>query len=181
MSDQFISVPTMIKSRFRILKTADSPRLYAGPSPTGGAALLEESLAHARQNEAMIRFLIEMDKKLDAIMAILQRDSLAADFPYEGQVVQIGGSGLVLECRHPLKKGESMELLLTLEEVSLPILSVIARVIEPRTDVALSAASNKAYAMGYDCMSEEHRETLIRFVFSEQRKHIRRQKSGEDN
>ncbi|MDR2489506.1 MAG: hypothetical protein LBD42_08460 [Desulfovibrio sp.] len=182
MSDQFISISTMIKSRFRMVQSADAPRLYAGCPHSGNAALLEEMPA-ARQNEtlAMVRLLAEMDRKLDAIMGLLQRDRLVADFPDEGHVVQIGGSGLVLECRYPLKKDDYMELLLSLEEIPLRLLSVIARVDDVRPDAPITGESNKAYIMTYGGMEDENREKLIRFVFSEQRKRIRQRKSSGDD
>ena len=180
MSDQFLSVPTMITGRFRMVPEADSPRLCTGFAHAGNAALREEALMHSRQNDAMMRFLVEMDRKLDAIMGLLQRESLHVDFPDEGRVVHLGGSGLVFECRRPLRQGEHMELLLLLEELPLRLLSVIAHVESPLPDAPLTGAPNKAYAMTYTCMQEEDREAIIRFVFSENRKIIRQRKIGDD-
>ena len=180
MSDQFLSVPTMITGRFRMVPAADSPRLCTGFAHAGSAALREEALINSRQNDAMMRFLVEMDRKLDAVMSLLQRESLIADFPDEGRIVQLGGSGLVLECRRPLQPGEHMELLLLLEELPLRLLSVIAHVEALQPGDALTGAPNKAYAMTYTCMGEEDREAIIRFVFSENRKLIRQQRIGED-
>ena len=181
MSDQFVSVPTMIKGRFRMVADGQSPRLCSsGLAHAGNAVLREEVLAHTRQNEVITRFLIEMDKKLDSILGLLQRESLAADFPHEGRIVQLSGSGLVLECQHPLKAGEHFELLLLMEDLSVGLLSVIAHVEKELSIELLTGESSKAYAMTYTCMQEEDREAIIRFVFSENRKIIRQQKIGED-
>jgi hypothetical protein len=179
MADQFISIPTMIRSRFRMLPDAGAPRLYTGVPSSGSASLLAEMPAHTRQNDAMLRLLTEMDRKLDAVIGMLQRDSLAADFPHEGHVVRIGGSGLALECRQPLRQGEHMELLLSLEEFPLRLLSVIARV--EGVSHCADGSPGGVYSMSYDCGGEENRESLIRFVFSEQRRHIRRSRSGDDD
>ncbi len=180
MSDQFVSVPTMIKGRFRMVSDANSPQLCVGLAHAGSAVLREEALAHTRQNDATMRFLIEMDRKLDTIMGLLQRESLVTDFPNEGHIVQLSGAGLVLECQHPLSKGNHMELLLLLEELPLRLLSVMAQVEGPHQSKALTGSPNKAYAMTYTCMREEDREAIIRFVFSENRKLIRQQKNSEE-
>ena len=180
MSDQFVSIPTMIRGRFRMVADADSPRLCTGFAHAGSAALREEALAGTRQNDAVMRFLIEMDRKLDTIMGLLQRESLNEDFPHEGRIVQLSGAGLVFECPELLKKGEHMELLMMLEELPLRLLSVMARVEDSHPGPVLTGPPNKAYAMAYTCMQEADREAVIRFVFSENRKRIRQQKNNEE-
>lgn len=179
MSDQFISVSTMIKGRFRLADSAGSPMLGTGAAASASTVLREEALLSARQNDAVMRFLIEMDRKLDAILGLLQRDSLAADFPEEGRIVRLSGSGLALECRRPLAVGQHMELLLLLEEMPVRLLSVMTRVEAARPGEAVTGPDSKAYDMAYVHMREEDREAVVRFVFSEQRKMIR-QRKGED-
>ena len=180
MSDQFVSIPTMIKGMFRMLAESEAPRFCAGVAHAGSAFLREETLAHARQNDTVMRFLVELDRKLDTIIGLLQRESLVADFPEEGRIVRLSGAALVFECRHALKKGDTMELLMLLEEYPLRLLSVKAHVEGPHPGNTLTGPSNKAYDMGYTCVREEDREAIIRFVFSENRKLIRQQKSGEE-
>ena len=180
LPDQFISVSTMIKGRFRLLKDADSPLLCTGIAHAGSAALREEALLSSRQNDIVLRFLIDMDHKLDAIMGLLQRDSLLAGFPGEGRIVELGGSGLVFECGQSLHAGQYLELLLLLEELPLRLVSVRARVESLLPDRVLTGQDSAAYDITYTCMREEDREAVIRFVFSEQRRIIRQQKSGEE-
>ena len=180
MSDQFVSVSTMLKGLFRLVEGPDSPMICANMVHTGNASLGEEALLSSRQNDATLRFLIEMDRKLDSIMGLLQRESLVADFPGEGRIVQLSGSGLVFECRQSLSIGQYMELLLLFEEMPLRLLSVMGHVEALRPGKAATGPANKAYDMTYTCMCEEDREGIIRFVFSEQRRMIRQQKSGEE-
>jgi hypothetical protein len=176
-SDQFLSISTMIRGRYRLLADPASPLLCAGMVHAGNAALREEALLSLRQNDALARFLIEMDHKLDAIIGLLQRDSLSAAFPGEGYIVRIGGSGLVFECRQLLDIGRYMELVLLLEEFPLRLLSVMVRVEACRTAGVLAGAPDgRAYDMSYTHMREEDRETVIRFIFSEQRRLIRQRK-----
>ena len=180
MSDQFVSVPTMIKGMFRMVTESEMPRFCAGVGRAGGSFLREEALAHARQSDTVMRFLVELDRKLDTILGLLQRESLEADFPEEGRIVQLSGAALVFECGYELKKGDTMELLMFLEEYPLRLLSVKAHVRGLHSGKVLTGPSNKAYDMGYVCMGEEDREAVIRFVFSENRKLIRQQKNGEE-
>ena len=180
MSDQFVAVPTMLRGMFRVVADPEAPRRSIGLACTGGTVFREEALVQAHQNDPLIRFLIEMDRKLDTIMGLLQRDSLEADFSDSGWIVELSGSGLVLECGKKLQTGEHLELIMTLEEFPLRLLSVTAHVEEILPVACRSGPSGNVYAITYACMRDEDREAVIRYVFSQHRKLIRQQKSGED-
>lgn len=175
MTQQFISVPTLIKGTFRLVEGPDSLQLSLGINSTGSATLSEELLARVRIPEALLAFLVEMDRKLDTILGHMQRDTLSGDFPLEGRIVEISGAGLVLETEHALDTGSHMELLIFLEEFPLRVCSVIAAVDEalPR---AVTGGANKAFSLRFTRLQEEDRDAVIRFVFREDRKRIRAQK-----
>ncbi len=172
----FVSVPTLIKGLYRMVEDENSPQYCKGMLSASDASLKEEMLSRSRLPDMALRFLVEMDRKLDAIMAFMQRDSLLADFPHEGRIVEISGNALVLECREPLAPGDHMELVLMLDELPLQICSVLARVDSARKGKAVTGAPNAAWNISFACVQEEDREAIIRFVFREERKRIRQQK-----
>lgn len=184
MTTQFLTVPTLIRAMFRVAGGEDAPRMYKGSTASGasgapGSGMRDELLASCRQGDLLPRFLAEMDRKLDAVLALMRRESLASEFPYEGHVVELSGGHGVLECAQGLEKGAYLELLLMLDEFPLRIISVIAEVERQRETRALTGPPAAVYTLRFVRMDAEEREAVIRFVFSEDRKRIRQQKSDE--
>ncbi len=173
---RFASVPTLFKGLFRMVEDGDAPRYCQGFAGVSDLSLKEEMLSQSRLPDAALRFLVEMDRKLDAVMGFLQRESLASDFPHEGRVVEISGDGVIFECREPLAPGDHMELLLMLEEFPPRVCSVIARVEEKGEGKAVTGSPNSPWKLSFARVQEEDREAVIRFVFREERKLIRLQK-----
>lgn len=173
MSGSYLSVSTMVRAMFRKAEGEHSPRLYrgAGPSPTAG--LRDEMLAAARP-DLTLRFLAEMDRKLDALLSLMQRETLHADFPLEGHVVELSAETLRLEYAGELEPGGHLEVLLLLEEYPMRIVSLLCRVKTPLEERALTGPPNLAYEIGIVTVEDDDREHIIRFVFAEERKRIRR-------
>lgn len=177
MPTQFLTVPTLIRAMFRMTAGEHSPRMYKGMIAPG-AGMRDELLASCRQNDQMTRFLAEMDRKLDAVLALLQRESLVSEYPHGGYIVTLSGAHGILECGHELRKGDCLELLLLLDEFPMRIVSISAKVEERHEVMARTVPSAGVYALRFIRVDEEDREAVIRFVFSEDRKRIRQQKSG---
>lgn len=175
MDSRFLTVPTLIRAMFRHIDGEWCPRMYKGMI-VPGAGMRDELLASNRQGDLMIRFLAEMDRKLDAVLALMQRESLVSEFPHEGHIVELSGGHGVLECSESLRDGDFLELLLLMDEFPMRIVSVIARVEERRETRALTGPPAGVYALRFAAVDEEDREAVIRFVFSEDRKRIRQQK-----
>ena len=177
MSDSYLIVPTLIRGRLRKAQDAQTPRMYRGTLLSSTADIREELLAgSSRQPELIVRFLAEMDRKLDAVLGLLQSESLAHEFPEEGHIVELSGRGLVLECNADLATGSYIELLIQLEEYPIRIVSTLSRVERPRPVAVLPNMHSHAYDIIYISIGEEDRDALIRFVFREERKRIRQSK-----
>ena len=177
MTDQFLTVPTLLRAMFRMAEGPDSPRFYKGALPSSTAGLREEMLSTARQSDLSLRFLVEMDRKLDAVLNLLQRESLNVDFPNEARAVELSASGLILESSVALAPGNCLELLLLLEEFPTRIISVLARIDGVLERRPLTGPPAKVYAVSFTAIEQEEREHIIRFVFGEERKRIRQQKN----
>lgn len=178
MNKNYLIVSTMTRCRFRMVTDAGSPQLYTGASPSPTAALREELLSATRQQEMVLRFLAEIDRKLDAVLSLLQTETLVREFPHEGHVVELGGNSLRFECDKELEQGSPVEILVMLEEYPLRIVSILAEVAQKESACALPCMHAWSYALRFLSISEDDREAVIRFVFGEERKRIRRQKGS---
>ena len=172
---QFISVPTLIKGAFRLVEGPNAPQFCQGINSAGALVLSEDLISRSRLPESLLAFLVEMDRKLDTILGHMQRGTLTSDFPLEGHIVSISGSGLTFETETVLSVGEHMELLIFLEEFPLRVCSVMARV-EKTVTKTVTGGDKKAFELRFVHLQEEDREAIIRFVFREERKRIRAQK-----
>ena len=177
---EYLSVPTVLKARFRKARDAQSARCLPVRKASGTSPLSEDALAASRLSSELVRFLIEMDRKLDAILGYLERETLTDDFPLEGTVVELGGSGLVLESKEPLAPGQSIELLLVLEALPLRMVSLVARVEEILPDFITEEGPGAVYQLGFVFLDAEDREIVIQYVFQEERRRIRMRKGEEE-
>jgi hypothetical protein len=165
-----ICVPTRIRGRFRAAAEAGPPR--SGPGFRAGPASLRDLPAAVRPPEALLEFLLEMDRKLDAILGYLHRESLLEAFPGEGWVTALGGTRLTLETPSPLSRGDRLELALLLEEFP-PRMVVAAATVECPCGPPDGPA---AFCLAHSCGREEDQETLFRFIFQEERRLLRLRK-----
>lgn len=172
MSDQSLTVPTLFKARYRKVDATALPRWCGN---TGDPSFRQDAAALARQDSTM-RFLVEMDRKLDAILSLLQSASIEEDFPHQGYVLELSASQLTLECPEKLKQGDHLELLLMMGGYPVRMLSVMGKVGEGEDVEKLVGEASRAYKIRYECLSGEDRDSIIAFIFQEDRRRIRRQK-----
>jgi hypothetical protein len=164
-----ISVPTRIRARFRAA---------AGPFRSGpvfrasSGAPLRDLPAAVRPPEALLEFLLEMDRKLDAILGYLHRETLQEEFPAEGWITALSGTRLTLETPSALSGGDCLELALLLEEFP-PRMIVVSATVEGPCGTADAPA---AFLLAHACSREEDHESIIRFIFQEERRLLRLRK-----
>ena len=179
---EYLSVPTFLKARYRTVESAECVRCWVAGKSVGGSssALRDALLSTSRLSDELTRFLVEMDRKLDDILSHMERETLLEDFPLEGRVVELSGAGLVLETKEGLTHGDHMELLLVLEEIPLRMVSLVARVDAALTGPIVTGPPNRAFRVGFASVTEEDRDHIIHYVFQEDRRRIRMQKSEAD-
>ena len=179
MTQQYVSVPTLVKTMYRMVE-ADDPQLCNSLLSSDSVSFREEALAKSRLPDPMVRLLAEMDRKLDAILGQMQRDNLRGDFPHDAWVVRLGGDALHLECKEPLLPGDHLELILLLEEYPLRAASCIVKVDRRLPEAPVTGKEHTAFVLSYTCLRESDRESIIRHVFQEERRRIRQLKSEEE-
>lgn len=175
---EYLTIPTLLKARFRMVENADSARHMQRHKAFGGtSALRDELLSSSRLSDELTRFLVEMDRKLDIILSFVEQENMLDDFPLEGKAVQLSGAGVVLETKENLSPGDHLELLLILEELPMRMVSVIAVVHEALSAPVISGPRNIPYQAFFATLGEDDREDIIQYVFQEDRRHIRMQKN----
>ncbi len=179
MTQQYVSVSVMVKAMYRPVAPGE-PQLCPDRAAAEGLGLRDDIAAKAGRTDPVLRLLTEMDRKLDAILGHLQRDDLRHDFPHDAMVVRLGGDALHLECREPLLPGDHLELVLLLDEFPLNMASCIAEVERKLPNTPVSGNDKTPFALSYIHLREGDRENIIRHVFQEERKRIRRLKNEED-
>ncbi|WP_027186970.1 PilZ domain-containing protein [Desulfovibrio cuneatus] len=160
-----LQVVTSVKTLFRLMEDLSEASLYSASIASGGSAVREAFCETARLPEAVTRFLVEMDKKLDILVGRFQQESLSTHFPSQGRFVALSATGATLQCREPLAPGDCLELILVLQEF--PFVSVVCRA------MVVSSLADSVYAVAFQSVEEDDKERLIQFIFQEERRHIR--------
>ena len=173
--DTSLSVTTSLKGLFRMQEEDSEPQFCARFLKTENHNLREALLTQGKQPEILLRFLIEMDKKLDAILGRMQEDDLESTFPHEGHVLSLSTAGAVFVCREPLAPGDIMELVLMFREYPLLAVSVTAHVEGVNRGIP-ATRQGTAYKLRFATMNTDDREILIQYLFQEERRQIRAQK-----
>ncbi|MDR3176404.1 MAG: hypothetical protein LBU06_07730 [Desulfovibrio sp.] len=186
MSDTLLSVPARARVMFRC--ESNRKRLYVGASFAVGLSLREELLSSRGFSDPTARFLVELDRKVDAVLSLLRQNTLQKSFPYEGRALRLGVPGFSLVCDFPLAEGQVLEVLLFLGDAQELIVSALAKV---ETEIAVCtpddarealslSSGERSYELSFLEMDEEDREGLIRHVFVEERRRIRRSRFPAD-
>ena len=161
-----------INAVFRMLGEGDG-QICPAVAPAGDAVFRPEAF-RGRVPDAMIRLLSDMDKKLDAILGYLRRESLEKEFPHRAQVVRLGAEHLTLECREPLAPEDMLELVMLVGDS--PLASGILKVDSLRKERI--AGGSGAYDAVFATVRADDREAIIQWIFQETRRRIR-QRWGE--
>ncbi len=168
----FASSTIQKRCLFRVTDGADTQRCHLPPQCTD--PLVRDAIfAQSRLPEALARFLSEMDRKLDLILAHIQKDDLEKEFPYEGYIVQLGGDGITLECPQPLAPDDQLEIVIVLEEYPIKIASCIAQIQTIDKTPPVNDPRNSVYSAIYSTLRTDDREAIIRCIFQENRRIIR--------
>lgn len=179
MSDQISStdnrsysrISTFTRARYRKLSHPDEPQICPSGfniEASGGQRDLRES----GLPEILVSFLMNMDAKLDRIIAQMSKDSLSLYFPDELVVLDLSAAGLRVQS-NTLKPGDFLEIVLYLGEFPPVIVSGVAEVLRSGETVP---GVGETYALQFIRLRETEREQIVRFVFKEERARIRTEK-----
>ncbi len=165
-------VPVYFQASYRCLNSPDEPQIcprQQGADDGGGSGSF--GLSGSGLPAELARFLVNLDAKLDSVLALLQKDSLNEFFPGRLMVVELSAAGLLVQS-DALKLGDFIELVMYLSEFPPCIASGIGRIIR----LGPVRSGGQTLAVQLLNLRDSDRERIVRYVFKEERERIRGEK-----
>lgn len=165
-STEYANITTYLRGRFRTL---------AGPEDTAYAQLFtlpsgvtrEEFAASSGLPEAATKFFMQLDAKVDTILAGMQASTLEQDFPHAMELSCISAGGFDFSAPEPLAPGDWLEAVISLGGINTA--AGIGQVTARRVD----KNGSPVFSFVFSRIQEEEREKIIRYVFKEERRLLR--------
>lgn len=167
----FASVETYIRGMARLLPSPTSPPIFM-ETVAFSDALEQQPLQGVNLPEPVLNFFYEMNTKLDTIIGLLSRDRLETDFPLALEVVLLSGARAAFHSKRPLKPGIHLEVVFILSLFPMRMAGAIGRVGKPEQD----REGRDLWPFEFTRIREQDLETVVHFVFQEERRHIREKK-----
>jgi len=171
MSDEkrtFSRVPVRLKGYARIMRDIGSPPMFT-PDGAGDAASSDNLFRGGKLPEEITNFLLEMNRKLDRILGVLSQKSLRDDFPLDLEVLELSAAGIKFRSPTAFAMKTPLEVVLILGQVPLRMAGSKGRVRGLEEDTGL-------YRFEFIDTMGSSMETIVQFVFQQQREHIRKSK-----
>ncbi len=164
----FSRIRLYMKGLIRRLESPLEPPKFSGFS-LPDSPVDSKTLANAHIPEALVSFLLDMDTKLNAVLAHLKQDRLSDDFPLKAEILELSGAGVRCVDSGDLQIGDHIELILYLSEFPLRVAGAIGTVLRKDTedDGRLSCA------IEFSRIREDDLEKIVQHVFVEERRKIR--------
>jgi hypothetical protein len=171
----FSRIRLFMRGRMRVLASeTESPRFTGFSLPE--APVDSKTLANAHIPEALVSFLLDMDAKLNAVLAHLKQDRLQDDFPLWTSIHELSGAGIRCSDTGTLDVGDHVEIILFLSEFPLRVAGAMGRVLRKETD----ADGETQCAIEFYRIREDDLEKIVQHVFVEERRKIRTMRLEED-
>lgn len=170
MSDDqrtFSRVETRLRAMARRMGSDDTLGLFrtSGRRDPGLASRLNSSTLP----KELVDFLLEMDAKLDQLLACERHDALRQDYPLDLEVHDISGAGIRFLSAESLTPGEILEVVIVLNNFPLRLAGAVGRVKDKDREGGL-------WGFEFTGIRETDLEAIVQFVFQEQREIIRNRK-----
>ncbi len=165
---RYAAISVYMRGRYRPLEGPDAPSLAPGGGFASSAAR-DAFQNNAHLPEEVTRFLVAMDLKLDALLTALMEDALARDFPHPMDILTISAGGIRFTAAEPLAPGDFIELFFQITHPFFSVVSGIGQVVK-KTDTP----PGSLYDLTFTRLEDEAKEKIIRLVFHEERKILRK-------
>ncbi len=169
MSDKrcYSRIKTRVKALIRKAEDKHSPPLFR--TSIHDSPSIQTHLKDVGIPESLRLFMEYLDGKLDLILSILGKDMIESEFHLSTVVVELSGGGL--KCIKPsteFQVGDAVEVLLYLCHIPLRIVSAVGEIIRIEHE-----EGKEVLVVEFTHIRELDREEVVRFVFQEEREHIR--------
>ena len=174
MSEQkrnYSRVDTFFQGRLRILPPGDALPLYRGCPGCETTQSMATRPKAGNLPEALLDFLETINSKLDMLLSLANQELIQNSFPVPMNIIEISGAGLIFLADREFTLDERLEMVLFLSQFPLQIVGAMGRI--HRRD---ERNGSSAWAVDFTSIREADRETIVRFVFQQQRERIRESK-----
>ena len=127
----------------------------------------------------IMAFLLEMDEKLDLLIAQMSGKEKGRDVLEEGIGLEISGGGMQIRVEKALDVGELMRATILLSRFPFVRVQVLAKVIHVKPRILGEETCYYEVGLQFLYLDDEERERIIACVFQKQRQVLRRMKGKE--
>lgn len=164
--EHYASVKTRIKGHGRFCESVAEQPLFRGFS--GMQKHPAEGLDDSKVPEWLKVYVVELDRKLDQLLGMQSKENLKDDFPIDLEVIEISGNGIIFKTETDIKRNRIMETVIEIEQIPMRLAGAKGPI--------KSGKAKDTWVMKFENIREHDLESIIQFVFSEQREHIRAEK-----
>lgn len=164
----YAEITTYLRGRFRPLMGQED-RAFAQLNALPDEISREAFLAASPLPDTVTKFLVQLDAKIDALLAAQYSSMLEQDFPHPMEVLAISASRLRLATMVPLAVGDRLEVIINLRQTGTGIAAGIGHI----TARSVNEDGTSVFSFSFTRILEEEREKIIRYVFKEERRRLR--------
>jgi c-di-GMP-binding flagellar brake protein YcgR len=169
---KFTVIPSEQYGRIKSAKEED----FSSDTILNGIEIAESGRSQAGLIDAnLINFLVQMDEKLDQILAMLSKDGIEDGVPTHGMGTNISGSGMNLIVEESIDTGKIIHTKFFLSRFPLVFIDVFGEIVHV---MPFEEDGNRMYQLGIKFLNLKlsDRERIIASVFQQHRQSIRKSK-----
>ena len=188
-SREFVRASLTFDVKFRVVSkeeyASSKTKIFQLDSPDKKSQIVDGSdvpsyLENAGIRRELVDFFINMDDKLDQILALLNQDESETVRFKQGTAMAIGGAGMKMAVDTPVDVGELVHIQLVLSRVPMMLVDVYGEVV--RVDAPSGGGSGFFYlGIKFSDLDINTREKIISSIFKQQRRHIRNREYDNDD
>ena len=164
----FSRVSVRLKGYARIMNSLESPPVFTGDAIEDSSGR-DAFFRNSKLPDELTQFLAEMDRKMDRVLGLLSQDRIRSDFPLDVEVLELSAAGIKFRTKEKLSADVPLEIVLLLSYAPLRMAGSKGRVLGFDSDTGL-------YRFEFVDTRAADMETIVQFVFREQREQIRNAK-----
>lgn len=163
----YSKVKTRIEGMARIASSVLSPLLFRN-SEAFNQVHASTEITDSKIPEDLKSSLSEINRKLDLLLQLHSIKKLEDSYPIKLEIKEISGEGIRFKPNSDISENEILEVVLILEQVPLKLAGA--------KGIATKTKSDNIWFLNFKNIRENDQESIIQFVFSEQRELIRSNK-----
>ena len=161
----FSRIEVRMKGYARPVGSVDTPPLFSSDAPEDMPTSFPKN---HKLPEELAAFLMDMDRKLDRIIGLMSTDMLRTDFPLELEIVEISGAGVKFRSSRNFEKGQALEMVLVVSQLPVRMAGAVGRILDREAGI---------HRFEFVNIHESDLESIVQYVFRQQREQIRNAKS----